>query len=231
MARSLRQKPNAWLLGADMLLRLTSIIGALLLSAASIAMTLTALELLVFRTILVPDDLLPNVTIDSVVRYEPNRVAVFRHPDGSRTTVRINAQGWNATRPSYDIERAENVLRVAVVGDSYVHGGFLELEHNVPHRLEIALRAQGREAEVYQFGMDGAPLSQYLHMLRVEVLKYRPDVVVIPLIHNDFDEMYRGLRTRYASAFLKLARSDCGSVIEVPPAEFKPGLADRLRQF
>ena len=39
-----------------------------------------------------------------------------------------------------------------------------------------------------------------------EVLSYKPDIVVIPLIHNDFDESYRFLKTRYASSFMKLER-------------------------
>jgi hypothetical protein len=28
------------------------------------------------------------------------------------------------------------------------------------------------------------------------VLSYKPDIVVIPLIHNNFDESYRFLKTR-----------------------------------
>jgi len=187
--------------------RLLSIATNLGLSLTAIAVCLIALEFVVFRYILVPDDVLPNVTINQVVRYKPNTRAVFRHPDGSRSLVTINAQGWNSTQPSYPVERESGRARVAVIGDSYVHAKFVQPNESFPHLLEKGLNRAGRDVEVFRFGMDGAPLSQYLHVLRQEVLKYRPDVVVVPLIHNDFDEMYRGLKTRYASSFMKLRRS------------------------
>jgi hypothetical protein len=202
---------------------------ALALGAAAVC--LLVLEFVVFRYILVPDDLLPNKTIDTVVRYEPNRRATFRYPDGSETRVTINAQGWNSRHNRYEVAKPDGTRRVAVIGDSYVHNKFVNPEQSFTALLEDKLTASGETAQVYRFGMDGAPLSQYLHVLRTEVLKYDPDVVVIPLIHNDFDEMYRGIKTRYASSFMKLRKSDCGTVVEIPPSTFRPGLADKLRRF
>ncbi len=201
----------------------------LALSAGALVVTLLFLEFVVFRFVLVPDDLLRNKTINHVVRYEPNAVAVFRHPDGNATTVRINAQGWNSRRPFYMVERAPDTLRVAVIGDSYVHAKFVEQDDSFPAVMERELKARGQHAEVYRFGMDGAPLSQYLHVLRREVLAYKPDVVVIPIVHNDFDESYRFIKTRYASSFMKLRRGEDGAVEEIPPARFEGGSADMLR--
>ncbi|MEO1264525.1 MAG: SGNH/GDSL hydrolase family protein, partial [Pseudomonadota bacterium] len=169
-------------------------------------------------------------TINHVVRYKPNTRAVFRHPDGTTTTATINAQGWNSTKPSYTREKPADRTRIAVIGDSYVHAKFVEPHESFAAVLETKLRDDGIAADVYRFGMDGAPLSQYLHVLRREVVAYKPDVVVVPLIHNDFDEMYRGVKTRYASSFMKLKRADfADGVRELPPADFKPGLAARLR--
>ena len=161
-------------------------------------------ELVVFGMILKPDDVLPNVSINGVVRYQPNTRATFRHPDGTQSLVTINAQGWNSTKPSYERAKTPGVLRVAVIGDSYVHGSFVNPDQGFPEVIERQLNAAGVRAEVLRFGMDGAPLSQYLHMLRREVRQYQPDVVVVQLIHNDFDESYRFLKTRYASSFLKI---------------------------
>lgn len=203
----------------------------LALAAGAGLVCLLVLEFVVFRYILVPDDLLPNTTINTVVRYEPNRKAVFRYPDGTETRVAINAQGWNSRHANYEPEKPSGTTRIAVIGDSYVHNKFVNPEQSFTALLEDQLNASGRPAQVYRFGMDGAPLSQYLHVLRTEVLKYKPDVVVVPLIHNDFDEMYRGLKSRYASSFMKLRKSDCNTVVEVPPSDFKPGLADKLRRF
>ena len=89
-------------------------------------------------------------------------------------------------------------------GNLYLIGPAQVLPGGLDEDIERQLRAKGHKAEVYQFGMDGAPLSQYLHVLRREVVKYQPDIVVVPLTHNDFDESYRFLKTRYASSFMKL---------------------------
>lgn len=203
----------------------------LALMAGSVLVCLLFLEFVVFRQIVKPDDLLPNVSINGVVRYMPNTLAVFRHSDGSQSRVTINAQGWNSTKPAYTLAKTPGVLRVAVIGDSYVHGGFVNADQGFPEVIERQLNASGVRAEVLRFGMDGAPLSQYLHMLRTEVRAYKPDLVVVLLIHNDFDETYRFLKTRYASAFLKIGVDDEGRPKEVAPADFKPGRADFLRNF
>lgn len=211
--------------------KLGQLAANLALLGVSVLATLAFFELVVFGLILKPDDVLPNVSINGVVRYQPNTRAVFRHPDGSQTLVTINEQGWNSTKPSYARPKTPGVLRVAVVGDSYVHGSFVDPGQGFPEVIERQLNAAGVRAEVLRFGMDGAPLSQYLHMLRREVRQYRPDVVVVLMIHNDFDETYRFLKTRYASSFLKIGLSDGGRPMEIAPADFKPGSTDFLRNF
>jgi hypothetical protein len=211
--------------------RLKSWLGNLGLLGLSLFLTLAVLENVVFRYILVPDDLVENVTIKGVVRYMPNTRATFRHPDGRSSLVTINADGWNSTKPEYQMARTPGKRRIAVVGDSYVHAAFVNVGEGFPELMERDLRARGADVEVLRFGMDGAPLSQYLHVLRREVLAYKPDVVLVPLIHNDFDESYRFLKTRYASSFMKLTRDDDGSVKEVPPGEFRYGIADSLRGY
>ncbi|MEO0618385.1 MAG: SGNH/GDSL hydrolase family protein [Pseudomonadota bacterium] len=202
-----------------------SLLGGSLLVLALIA------EFVVFRYVLVPDDVLPNATANGVVRYVPNTRATFRHPDGRTSTVTINQHGWNSTKPYYRLSPPPGRVRVAVVGDSYVHGAFIDTRDGFPELLETKLNERGLQSvEVLRFGMDGAPLSQYLHMLRKEVSAYRPDVVVIPLIHNDFDESFRFLKTRYASSFMKVRRDANGDVSEIAPSAFRPGLADTLRK-
>lgn len=209
--------------------KLAQFVQNLGVSAVSLVLCLLFLELVVFRFILVPDDLLPNISINGVVRYQPNTQATFRHPDGSATRVSVNAQGWNSTKPVYAKARTAEVKRIAVIGDSYVHGAFVDTADGFPEVIERALKRRGQKSEVFRFGMDGAPLSQYLHVLRREVRAYRPDVVVIPLIHNDFDESWRFLKTRYTSSFLKVGWDEAGRPIEIPPGDFQSGSADVLR--
>jgi hypothetical protein len=201
-----------------------------LLSAVSLGLCLAMLELVVFRHILVPDDVLPNTSVNGVVRYAPGTHAAFRHPDGRTTCVTINRDGWNSTKPTYERARTPGVTRVAVIGDSYVHAAFVDTAHGFPEVLESDLTRRLGPTKVLRFGMDGAPLSQYLHVLRNEVRALRPDLVVVPLIHNDFDESWRFLKTRYASSFLKIEMDADGRAVEIPPAAFDGGSADLLRQ-
>jgi hypothetical protein len=203
----------------------------LALTAASLIACFLFIEFVVCRTVLVPDDLLENVTINQVVRYKPGTRATFRHPDGTSSTVVANAQGWNSLVASYEKDIREGVQRIAIVGDSYVHGAFVDRSEHFAARLNTFLAERGAKTEIYRFGMEGAPLSQYLPMLRREVLSYKPDIVIIPLIHNDIDESYRFLKTRYASSFMKLERVEgTDEVREIPPTPFEPGIADILRR-
>lgn len=206
-------------------------LGNLGLASLSVMLTFAVLEHVVFRYILPPDDLVENVTVNGVVRYAPNTRATFRHPDGRTSLVTINADGWNSTKPRYETAHTPGMRRIAVIGDSYVHGAIVDVGEGFPEVMERDLKARGGDVEVLRFGMDGAPLSQYLHVLRSEVLAYKPDIVLVPLIHNDFDESYRFLKTRYASSFMKLKRGEDGRVIEVPPGEFQYGVADSLRGY
>ncbi len=208
-----------------------NLIGNLLISAAAVTVCFLILEFGVFAYVLVPDDVIRNVTTNDVVRYEPNTRAVFRNPDGSKFLVTINADGWNSTKPSYKVERTPGVLRVALIGDSYVQAATVNVQDNFAEVIQRELNRRGVKAEVYRFGMDGAPLSQYLHVLRKEVLRYKPDLVLVQLIHNDFDESYRQLSTRYASSFLKVEPDGKGGFVELPPHPFQRGFADIARDF
>jgi hypothetical protein len=211
--------------------KLRHLAANLALLAASLLASLLFAEFVVFGLFLKPDDVLANVSRHGVVRYQPNTRATFRHPDGRESRVSINAQGWNSSKPDYAQTPEAGRLRIAVIGDSYVHAGFVNVEEAFPEVIERELKGAGVAAEVFRFGMDGAPLSQYLHVLRREVRAFKPDVVLIQLIHNDFDESYRFLKTRYASSFLKLGFDAAGGPFEIAPADFRPGMADRLRAF
>ncbi|HXE68327.1 MAG TPA: SGNH/GDSL hydrolase family protein [Hyphomicrobiaceae bacterium] len=211
--------------------KLRHLAANLVLLVGSLIACLLILEFVVFGIFLKPDDVLANVSRNGVVRYQPNTRAIFRHPDGHQSLVTINAQGWNSTKPEYALARGAGAVRIAVIGDSYVHGGFVNVEEGFPEVLERDLRRAGVAAEVLRFGMDGAPLSQYLHVLRREVRAFKPDVVLVQLIHNDFDESYRFLKTRYASSFLKVGFDQAGQPFEIEPSDFTPGMADRLRAF
>jgi lysophospholipase L1-like esterase len=128
------------------------------------------------------------------------------------------------------VERRPGVVRVAVVGDSMVEALQVPHDRSMAERLAAELSHDRKPVEVYRFGISGAPLSQYLHMIEREVLLYRPDWIVVVLVHNDFDETFRFVQGRYTSSFLKLKVAEGKVVDEVQPTPWQPGAVDWVRR-
>jgi lysophospholipase L1-like esterase len=214
--------------------RLRAFAANLALSLASVLVFLAVCELVVFRLVLPASDVPANAFVDEVVRYAPDQSGVWRVRDEIAAPFRINAQGWNSGIGDYATQRRPGVSRIAVVGDSYVEALQVAYDHSVAERLAADLAAAPgatpSAVEVYRFGISDAPLSQYLQMIEHEVTRYRPDWVVVLIVHNDFDESYKFKPGRYTSSFLKL-RVEAGKVVgEIPPLPWRPGTIEWLRQ-
>lgn len=74
---------------------------------------------------------------------------------------------------------------ITVIGDSYIEAFQVDADENYPYLLKKKLKT---DYEVYAFGISGAPLSQYLHISRYVNKYFNPDILIIDLVHNDFDE-------------------------------------------
>jgi lysophospholipase L1-like esterase len=210
--------------------RLRALAANLALSLASIAVFLGVCELVVFRLIWPGSDVPANDFVDGVVRYAPHQSGVWRVRDEIAAPYRINGQGWNSGIGNYAIPRRPGVRRIAIVGDSYVEALQVAYDRSLGERLAADLAASGSAVEVYRFGISGAPLSQYLQMIEHEVVRYRPDWVVVLIAHNDFDESYKFKTGRYTSSFLKLRVEEGRVVGETPPVAWHPGSLEWLRQ-
>ncbi len=202
------------------------LLANILLASLSLALILLFFEFIIFRHLLLASDM-PNATFsDGIVRLAPGQRGVFREFNEVTAHFRINKQGWNSAHPCYVKQRSEKT-RIAIIGDSYVEALQVDFDKSMAEKLEKLL---GQKHEVYRFGISGAPLSQYLHMLRQEVTCYSPDLVVVMLVHNDFDESYvfkAGTRT---SSFLKL-RMEQGQVKgEIAPISLKDHWYDPLQR-
>ncbi len=174
----------------------------LALVAVSLVLCLAMLELL-FRFVVPASDYPRLAYIDDVLRYVPGQGGVYRIQDEIAAPFAINAQGWNAARASYAEAKPAGTTRVAIVGDSYVEAFQVPVTESVAEQLE-ALPGNNK-LDVLRFGMSGAPFSHYLWMLDRAALRYRPDVVVLNIVHNDFDESYRPATGRYGASLQTLA--------------------------
>ncbi len=198
------------------------------LSAPALLLTALLLELVVFRFFVAVGDA-PLETYDeptAILHYEPGqRGRTF--PDGDvrhPVDFAVNADGWNSPHTRYEPARTQKP-RIAVIGDSYVAAFEVAPGESLAARLEASLGAD--RAEVYAFGMRGAPLSQYLHVARFVAATYAPDVIVVVLVHNDFDESYRPPPGRYTSAFLHFDVRDGKVVGETSPHAYTESATSR----
>jgi hypothetical protein len=202
----------------------------LLVSLPALLLTFALLELVVLR-FWVPVDDVPVEQYDranGILRYRPNQRGVTYPDRDIRNPVpfTVNADGWNSLHPRYE-SAPDGKLRIAVVGDSYVAAFEVAPRASLAGQLEALLGQD--HAEVYAFGIRGAPLSEYLQIARYAVGAYKPDALVIVVVHNDFDESYRLAPGRYTDAFLHLA-VDGEQIEEIPPRPYQePAFQTRVR--
>lgn len=209
--------------------RLRSLFVNLSVAAASTIVFLAFCEFVVFRFILPGSDVPENAFVNQVVRYAPNQTGVWRVKDDVSAPYSINGQGWNSPLPDYTLERKAGVGRIAVVGDSFVEALQVPVGATFAEKAAHAMSASA-PAEALRFGMSGAPLSQYVWMVEREVVRFRPDVIVVLLVHNDFDESFVFKQGRYTSSFLKFDVKDGKVLGDVLPQPWSPGFVDTLRR-
>ncbi len=126
-----------------------------------------------------------------------------------RTRWTINNDGWNYP-VDYTEERGDTPL-IAVIGDSYIDTDIVSSDKNFPYRLREKIYP---EKEVYAFGLSGIPLSQYYHLNKYVNRKFNPDIVIINLIYNDFEESFRKFHP--GSSSWQIAEADSTYTV-VPP--------------
>jgi len=197
------------------------------LVTAGILSALLFLELFFFRFVLPAPDVPRLDFVNGVIKYKPDQQGTNRVRNEITAAFRINASGWNSGHDRYVRTKAPGKYRIAVIGDSYVEARAVAFTDSLAEQLERLLGRQ--RCEVYRFGIRGAPLSQYLHILRREVADYGPDLVIILLIHNDFTESYTYMPGVYTSSFLKIAVENGRVVGEVPPQRMERRWYDFIR--
>ena len=83
------------------------------------------------------------------------------------------------------IDKQPNVRRIVLLGDSVVEGeGIREIDDTISRRLENLF---GGGTEVLNFGVKGYCTLAEVELLETRGLKFKPDVVVVLFVHNDFN--------------------------------------------
>ena len=186
------------------------------ISLISIVFIFLLAEFILFRLVLKPSDLPKTEFVNGILKYAPRQQGIFRVGNSVKATFKINADGWNSSHDQYLKNVAPDKYLIAIVGDSFVEGFHVDFDENLTEDLEANLGEE--DFQIYRFGISAAPMSQYLHILRQEVVQYQPDLIIIILSYNDFRDSYLFVPSVYSDAFLKLELDESGNVVrELPP--------------
>ncbi|MFN8348956.1 MAG: GDSL-type esterase/lipase family protein [Spirosomataceae bacterium] len=156
-----------------------------LLVFLSLSLTGIALELVVRFFHLAPPT--PKVLYDAsnrIVKFLPNQTGVisFGKRGQKQVKYRINNEGWNSAA---DYDSTDTRPLIAVIGDSYIQAMQVGVRESYPAVMQQKL---GEKYRVYSFGFSGATLCQYVSMSRYVRKRFKPKVLILNLVHNDFDE-------------------------------------------
>ena len=114
----------------------------------------------------------------------------------------LNELGCNDE--AFRLEKTPGTLRVAAVGDSFAYG-IVPYPDNYLTLLEKKLSSPERPVEVYNFGLMGAGVQDYVSVLWNEVLPYKPDVALVNFyLGNDYID-HAAPPSPYSFSFLGVA--------------------------
>jgi lysophospholipase L1-like esterase len=98
-----------------------------------------------------------------------------------RSPWKLNNHGWNSDVDYTAVERGKPLI--AIIGDSFIEGLQAPPDKNVASVLRRKLKGK---FDVYSFGVSHAALGAYLQISRHVAKEYRPKIMVINVVHNDF---------------------------------------------
>lgn len=118
-------------------------------------------------------------------RYRPKfHSRVFSPESGRVVDMRINQFGFRG--PDWSIAKANDDLRLAFVGDSFVAAVAVDEKETFVDLARQPIESRiGRNCECMNFGVSGRDLADYLIHYRLFVRQFHPDVVVVCFYHGN----------------------------------------------
>ena len=138
----------------------------------------------------------------------------------ARVRVEINRDGMRDR--DHALEKPAEIVRVAVLGDSFMQGVNVPLEKTFASFLERDLAGcaptTSQPAEVLNFGVEGYGTAQELLTYRHRAARYRPDIVILAVYtSNDIFNNHRALNERNDMPYFVLRNHQLQ--LEQPPGE------------
>ena len=129
-----------------------------------------------------PVDLKAVTSEEDILRFYPNQTAVFSLGGNFYKTVtkKTNNAGFYSNVNYIENKKPD----IMVIGDSYVEAAQIETSDT----LGEIIAAKESNKNIYQMGVSGVPMSQYIKMVEYAKKNYKPDHFVIVIVGNDFDQ-------------------------------------------
>ncbi|MFH1799440.1 MAG: SGNH/GDSL hydrolase family protein [Candidatus Omnitrophota bacterium] len=112
---------------------------------------------------------------------QKNKTANLISPNFSPVEVHTDSAGFRGIR-EYSPEKPQGIIRIAVLGDSFVFGFGIQDGETFPALLE----SQDKTREVLNLGVPGYGIDQIYLSYREIARKYHPDMVLIGIFQEDF---------------------------------------------
>jgi len=109
-------------------------------------------------------------------QYKPGATYLFLNE--GFTMGKINAGGYLGKYYPLFKNNRNNLIRIALVGDSFIQAFQLFDKHNVQNSLESNLKQLGYSAQVIRFGYSGYQFEDMVYLYNQEIVKYNPDFVL-----------------------------------------------------
>ena len=164
--------------------------------------------------------------------FDDGEMQVVRDADSGQLYLnRANPRGWRDLPRSFD--KPDGMFRVLVLGDSNIFGYLVPADKTVTRQLEDKLNAQGIKAEVINLSYSGWGTDQEVEALRLEGMRYRPDVVVLHVTGNDFVDNFHwqldGKFGRRRPFYYRVG--DDGEAERQPNPNYKIPTNTRIKEF
>lgn len=132
---------------------------------------------------------------DSTIGYRLRPGARYHWSDEGRSEGRINHHGWRDRE--HDLAKPPGMVRIVVIGDSYVEALQVPQDSAFTALLERDLGSRGRRCEVVALGRSGMGTTEEYLTYRHWGAQYDPDVVAVLFVMNDFTDNTKGLDPSY----------------------------------
>lgn len=135
-----------------------------------------------------------DVTLGSKLKHfythKPNQTLEYAAPWLTEKVVQhTNADGL-ADLNDYRVEKGEGVFRIIALGDSFTQGVFVNTREAFPEVLEDMFHDTSypgiNSIEVLNFGVGGYDIEYAAEKLRMQGVKYKPNLVIWLLKFDDF---------------------------------------------